>query len=443
METILVNDLETLRKCLAVYGDGFLFRGQTNDYAAADGTPSLTSSFERKGCIPPLMLKWIFYVDELLRRGGFDVNRPDLMPFTQGLLQHYGWRSFFVDLSSDPAVAAWFSSHSFESQRRLDLCETPSENGVMLVVQAASYKDNKENGHLYVLSKELLEERDHTLVSLVDDLTTDFSSRLQVQKAWLAGVFGSQRRLSPAAISAHITGPASVFRDFARAAGFQATDDLFPPPEQDKLLENLLSLPRERMEYDGLPFPFYRRSLDIPEYQDSFVKHLPVTTALFAPFWLSETEPPETNELWIHVPEETFYGHTRLDQPLPRLSEILHQNDITNIESKNLICYPGVPKSTTFEKGVSVRRVSGNVFEVCGISVDYQGDQLIGGGVANGYRYELVGGARLIRRESPTDCRCGDPHRHSLHLRALVVLNDMLSTAKIERTGNVIQVTSG
>jgi hypothetical protein len=44
-----------------------------------------------------------------------------------------------------------------------------------------------------------------------------------------------------------------------------------------------------------------------------------------------------------------------------------------------------------------------------------ESSHLSGGGVAMGYQYELLD-HRLARRKSPSDCRCGDPARHNLHL---------------------------
>jgi hypothetical protein len=298
VQSLHANDVAQLKQHLASFGSEFLFRGQTNAYAASDGLPSLNSSFIRKGCVPPLMLKWIFYTNELLRRGGVDVEQPQAAHLTQGLLQHYGWRSFFVDLTASPAVAAWFASHSFASKRGWQLCENSFEEPVMLGVQSAHYTDYDGVGSLYVLSKEQLKASGHELVSLVDDLPTDCITRFQIQEAWLAGLFLNQICIKPAAITAQITASSSVFKAFAEAAGFKSTDDLFPPPANDKILGNLLSLPRIKVDNPDPPFPFYLRSLEIPEYQDSLVKHLPTRAALYSKIWLSEIATMVKEELW-------------------------------------------------------------------------------------------------------------------------------------------------
>lgn len=439
MDQIAISTLPALQQHLKKYDDRFLFRGQTNHYSIADGSPNLTSSFVRKGCIPPLMLKWIFYTEELLRRGGLDLKRPNLLNLTQGLLQHYGWRSFFVDLSSDPAVGAWFASHVFQANSQLHLCENIREEPVWLKLLGASYQASDETGHLYVLDKERLKKSGHTLVSLEHELTTDCPSRFRAQKAWLAGIFHHQRRLHPEAIAAHIRAPASVFVQMAEMGGFRTTDDVFPPPSQDQLLRNLLDLPWLSIDIPNPLFPAYSRSLEIPEYQVAVPKHLPPTTALYSPFWLSDAIASDPNEIWFRVPEELFYAHPEVDASLSRLSTYLRQHDIVNIETRGLICYPAQAHTMSYEKGISIRRDHDNFFEVCGVVIDFEGDQLVGAGGSEGYRYELVGDS-LVRRPSPTDCSCGDPVRHHLHLRTITTLDQVLSTAKVKRDGAIIGV---
>ncbi len=368
------------------------------------------------------------------------MKRSDSLYFIQGLLQHYGWRSFFVDLSSDARVAAWFASHSFQSNRQFQLCENASEAAVMLTVLGASYSDHLGVGNLYVLSKALLKESKHALISLEDDLTTDCPSRFKNQKAWLAGVFHDQKRLDPQAVVAHITAPAAVFAELAQSAGLKETNDVFPDPKLDKLLANLLDLPWLRVEIPDSPFPIYSRSLEIPEYQVSFTKHLPETTALYTPFWLSEVKPPDVNEIRFHLPEEAFYGEVDIRTPIPRLSEFLRRHNVVHIESNNILCYPAQQNSVSYEKGVFIERKDNDLFIICSIYVDHCSDKNTGFGVSEGYLYELEG-SRLLRRPSSTDCPCGDPVRHEQHLIPVVILDHLLSECKVKRHGQIITVS--
>jgi hypothetical protein len=205
------------------------------------------------------------------------------------------------------------------------------------------------------------------------------------------------------------------------------------------ILRNLLSLPRIRIKVANEPFPTYLRSLDIPEYQGSFAKRLPAKTALYTKLWLSDAPITSEEALWLHVPEETFYADIGIGDQLPRLSELIRMNNVTNIESEGLICLPALESGTSYEKGISLRR-NGTGVEVGGISVDYESSHLSGGGVAMGYQYELVED-RLVRKKSASDCPCGDPARHNLHLRALAAVEDLLATGNIRRLGNVMKVT--
>ncbi|MGE5540382.1 MAG: hypothetical protein ACM30I_17330 [Gemmatimonas sp.] len=384
------------------------------------------------------MLKWIFYATELLRRGGVDVERPEAAHVAQGFLQHYGWRSFFVDLTASPAVAAWFASHSFRASIGLQLCENADEEPVLLRVQKADYLEHVGIGNIYVLEKEQVRVCGHELVSLTDNVKTDCTARFGVQHAWLAGLFDRQTRIHPSAIAAHIRAPVSALKTYAEAAGFRATEDLFPSPEHDALLDNLLDLPRIKMEIPGAPIPTYSRSLEIPEYQHSFRRRLSPATTLYSKMLLSELGIMPEGDIWMRVPEEVFYASVSTDIAFPKLAELIRTNDVINIESDSLICLPPVRGSVRYEKGVSIRR-TGDVVEVCGITVDYEGGVLSGAGVSMGYNYDLVGD-RLIRRVAPSDCPCGDASRHELHLRTLATIEDLLTKRRVNRAGNVLQV---
>jgi hypothetical protein len=438
MQSLLANSIIELEAALAAFGDDHLFRGQTRAYWDDDGAPHLNSSFTRKGCMPPLMLKWSFFVRDLLRRGGFDVSRPGELNFNQGLLQHYGWRSFFVDLSASSAVGAWFASHVFDFAYGWNFCENSFEEPVMLRVQRARYTQAEGMTNLYVLSKERLRLAGHALLDLDGELTTDCPTRYHAQRAWLAGIFAGQHRIDPHAVVAHITAPADVFSEFAAAGGLKSTDDVFPGPAHDKFLEQLLSLPFQKLSAPDAPFPLYVRSLDIPEYQDSFVKHLPPETILADPVWASDLiSSGRDTGLWVRVPEETFYGVTPTDVEMPRIAPYLRSNSLLQLETRGLICFPVVEGNSAYDKGISIRRDGAGNYEVGSLSVDYYSDRVKGVGVSKGYRYKLDGD-RLTRIPSDDDCPCGDPERHRYHLRALAVLDDMLRNANTHQQGHIV-----
>jgi predicted glycosyltransferase len=63
------------------------------------------------------------------------------------------------------------------------------------------------------------------------------------------------------------------------------------------------------------------------------LKHLPPRTALYSKVWLSEIATMAEEAIWLHVPEETFYGSIGTDYPIPRLGEFIRTHDVINIES--------------------------------------------------------------------------------------------------------------
>jgi hypothetical protein len=423
-----VNSLAELKQRLKRFGTNYLFRGQTRHHTLASGPPSLTTSFARKGCIPPLMLKWIFYATELLRRGGVDIDNPQTMHIVQALLQHYGWRSFYVDLSADQSVASWFAGNVFREKHETHMCEDTREVGVMLVHFGARYEAHNDSGHLYVLDKQQISDCGHELIDLQDSFKSDSRTRFEVQKAWLASCFRAQTELNPRAIVAHISAPGSVFRELAREHEFVETASIFPGPEDDKILANMLSLPWSLA--GGLTsMKFYRRSLQIPDYHVTFVKHLPPTTTLYSPFWLEEMNETSRNEVHLHVPEEVFYSVTDIDQPIPCLLSKLNHHNILLLESRNLICQPAVPENTTYDKGVRIERINRDLIQVSSVTVDYPSDQIRTIGVSLGYHYRLDN-QKLVRAPSPEDCPCGDPMRHVYHLRAIATVEQLLSEGR-------------
>ena len=168
MKKITINSVSELEENLEKYKDGFLFRGQTGHYLNNSGQISIPTSFKRHGCIPPVMLKWTHYSKSLLRAfDGEDYHNLD-MGISQAILQHYGWRSFYIDLTKDSHVACWFASHKYIENKRLFMCEDFEENPVWLAHKEAEYIDSPDNGHIYVIDVEYLKENNIT----IHDLTT-------------------------------------------------------------------------------------------------------------------------------------------------------------------------------------------------------------------------------------------------------------------------------
>jgi hypothetical protein len=168
---------------------GMLFRGQTREYLRTDGGPDLRSSFDRHGCIPDRMLKWWQYSRFILGTyiKAFDAESD--ISTDQAILQHYGWRSFFLDASSSARVACWFAGHKYETKRSGELVEDCWEDPVIAMREEAWYEDaDRQVGCLYVIGRKGLRRKQIGCVDLVEIATEEGQHRCSAQSAFMVGL---------------------------------------------------------------------------------------------------------------------------------------------------------------------------------------------------------------------------------------------------------------
>ena len=156
IRTVGVQSADELGAFIDALGNGHLFRGQTCEYLDATGQPNIATTFARHGCQPPHMLRWSHYARVILQAFAKGFDDSDDPATDEAILQHYGWRSFFVDATSSPGVAAWFAGHRYSSQRKIDLTEDCWEIGLFTVRDAATYEPADGLAVLYCLSKKRL-----------------------------------------------------------------------------------------------------------------------------------------------------------------------------------------------------------------------------------------------------------------------------------------------
>lgn len=246
MEEVEVNSVDNLKSYFNKYKDGFLYRGQTGHYLDGNNKVSVQTSFTRHGCIPPLMFKWSHYSKSLIRAfGGGNYHDLDL-GLSQAILQHYGWRSFFVDATKAPRIASWFAANKYSENRRIHMCEDFEENPVWLVHKEGAYSISASQGHIYIID-------------------TDYLSKHSIKVHDLSIIANEEGKLRFKAQSACLI------------EGELTTLDVFPGRNDDYILKSLLELPWYKGQSNDIdfPIPFYRRSLEIPEYDSTFIKHLP------------------------------------------------------------------------------------------------------------------------------------------------------------------------
>lgn len=427
MDHVNIASVGELRAVLAGLGGELLFRGQVEHFEH-EGAPSIVTSFDRKGCIPSAMQRWIRYADDILRT--YFGASATTMEMSNALLQHYGWRSFYVDCTSNPGVGAWFASHRYSDSTSIEICEDCHELPLLACKRQSRYDFEAGTGHLYVIDTAIAASLvgTHDLAKLSID---GFRPRPVAQQAWLLGSF-RKSRVPVECLRAHIVADRAIFREFAAEAGIAETEVLFPTAEEDPILNALLATPWKHIELglddDGLPA--FQRSLDIPEYQDSFRKIASPSTAFFAGARVADgVEVAGTSDgtTVVQVPEITVFG-TADPQPLrfPEIEKLLKQYGCVTFEIPQLLrhtCNVGTP---IYQKGVVIWERAPDVIEVCELGVSHPGLRLVGASLVPGWHYARGPGSTWVRQPNPNDCDCNDLATHQRHVSALHIIEAYL-----------------
>ncbi len=412
---------------LAWFEGHALFRGQ-NAHFEENGLPSIKTSFDRNGCIPSQMPKWCRYAGNVL-----DVYigaAGKTADFTQALLQHYGWRSFYVDCSATAAVAVWFAAYSYSVRDSVELCEDYEERPVMLIKRMARYEFVEGDGNLYVFDKAVAEQR----VGVIDLAALKIEAarpRTATQDAWLLGPLHNSL-VPPECFSAHITASRSVFREYAAEEGLIETYDLFPSAKDDPILRALLGLPWKKIARpdDGMKLPFFRRALDVLEYHDSFVKIAARRTAFFQGACIADhgsIDGGKYGGIAVRVPEIALFGVAR-DAPLrfPTVRALLAKHRAVAFEIDELIQHANLGGTLLYQKGIVVTAHEPNLIDLCELTVEHPGLDLTSAGMNPGWYYRVGPDGLWTREAHPDQCNCGNEDVHLRHVSALHIVERYL-----------------
>lgn len=424
MGTITVSSIDELRVILSKAGAGCLFRGQVAHFKDQD-SPSVVTSFDRKGCIPSAMLKWSHYADKVLEswRGPKGAS----FEFSQALLQHYGWRTFYIDCSASPAVSAWFAAHAYSERTMLEMCEDYEERPVMLRKRIAQYTFNEGEGHVYIIDKARARAQSG-VVDLADIVSDGSRVRPMAQQAWLVGPLYDER-LAQDCVVTHITGDRAIFREFAAASGYRATNDLFPSRREDPILDVLLGLPWKIIagaSHQPGDLPFFERSLDLPEYEDSYVKINAGRVAFFSGARVSggiDLAGASDGGIIKNVPEIVLFG--RADPaPLffPMVRALLAEHRCVVFEVDHLIQHATLGNTAYYQKGIVVWEHEPNLVELCEMVVEHPGLDLTRATLVPGWHYRVEDSGLWKREPNKHDCDCGNDWMHLRHLSALHIV---------------------
>lgn len=427
MKNIKVSTLNELEALIDEFGQDVLFRGQLTHYGEP-GEPSIIASFDRQDCIPTETIKWSRYASKVLEvLIGEHVND---IGYVQALLQHYGWRSFYIDCSSSPAVSAWFASHKYTESPSIDMCEDCDENFLWERKKYVSYVYEEGEGHLYVIDKSIANE-----VGLIDLATLTIKAshpRTEAQKAWLLGPTMG-KAVPKNCFIAQITASRAIFRDYAALHGLTKTDSLFPPVSKDPILKALLDLPWREIESlrdPEFPVPVFKRALEIPEYQDSFKKIASPDTAFYQGGKISEifmsidtVKGELTGGKVVSAPGVIIFGTAPAETPMrfPKIEKMIEGKTYLAFEIDEIIKHPGMGHNVVYQKGIGIINHAQDLFEVCELVVMHPGLEMTNAGLCPGWYYRRQPSGLWVREHNANECDCKNDSIHQRHISALII----------------------
>jgi hypothetical protein len=384
------------------------------------------------------MFKWTYYAAQALHSAKYSEFDRDLL---QALLQHYGWRSFYIDLTNDYRVGCWFAGHKFSMKTIVDITQDCWNEDIYLLHDGAEFTATETEGHLYVLSKECIRKSGKNIFDL-SRVDKQLALRPHLQRGWLAGPIPfahGTKTLDQTCLVAHIVAPGEIFRQLASQARFQSTATLFPDSKEDPFYDYLLSLPWLGVEPNNTNnLNAFLRELRIPEYHYRPQKPYPSTSAFFRTFWIADKrksfrpnspqpEPEDwlTNAMFYKTTETIFYANsTPTNAELNGLRLVLAQHPILVIETEHLLRNWLGGEESSYTKGVAVF-AENSTLEVCELTLEHPGTKIGGFGVNRGYHYRWNGN-RLERMVTDEDCPCGNESRHLQLFVVLETLDDFL-----------------
>lgn len=422
-----VESVSELRKIVSRLPNGLLYRGQTGHYLSPEGGVSMPSSQLRKGCVPSELRKWSFYAREAIT--AFSGGEGPGLELVQALLQHYGWRSFYVDLSANVHVGCWFAGHSYSEEVVLEMGEDYEERPVLLRHRSATYRPHAEAGHLYAVDPARASKGDARCIDLRSELGTDFSARYEKQAGWLVGPLADP--LEPECVVAHVSGPGLVFQELAREGGLCETADLFPAASQDAFLEMFESVPWKRLGL-GEP-PAFARDLELPDYHCTPRGRYGPNVA----FPLMR-EMPHEGPITYLVPNEMFFaGPDGPAHDLSAAAALVRKHRFVRVETEDLIRLPEHFRSDLYCKGFYMEWV-GEQVQVGAIMAEHPGlDLAVGAGDA-GWFYSLSASGSFTRISHAKECPCDKPHRHEQLLSAVIAFDWLLRNGTVNQVSPVL-----
>jgi hypothetical protein len=212
--------------------DVIAFRGQVSDRPLIPtmfrgGTVTSSSV---PGCIPWLTANWGVCAERIVSE--FRESKSNVVE-TQAIMQHYGYRSFIIDVTSDPAVALWFALHQFKSEKLPFFIKDELRSAVF----QWSYYVPSSTGYVYLLK--VPKSSDIAYVNLAQIMPAD-AARIHRQKA--GAIICSRRSVSADNL---LIAKFRISDDgwFCNSRLNARTNELFPLPSVDTFYRKLCTVP--------------------------------------------------------------------------------------------------------------------------------------------------------------------------------------------------------
>ena len=408
-----------------------VFRGQNHTYYDVDGNINIPASFERHGCIPSEMLKWSKYSIELLNRFYGDVlsSRNQHFMLSQAILQHYGWRSFYIDCTKDIGVAAWFAANNYQEINGVSLIEECFERGILVRNKRAKYIETLESGDIYVISLDSLKTNSIDIHDISDMQAPNMNSRPVRQSALL---IGPTKSVHPDSILFHISVTFDVLKTYYTKLNY-TQDHLFPNMENDEIYAFLRTLPYYRVTSDSSG---YRQAIILPDYSDNSPKIWPKEYAFFDPFKpiFTSGQFDLTESQIFQAPGELLYYdiETADTIKIPTIAPLVLSSSRVLIEFNELFRHPEQILSANYFKGIYVELIKDGLICVSSVNVEHQGLEVISSEISRGLHYLVNEDYSIVRIAHEDNCPCENEYIHKMNEQLLLAIEFWLTNTRTE-----------
>ena len=430
----VIDSIDELRVLTKLYSSGFLFRGQTKHYVGQGDKTSITTSFSRTGCIPPMMQKWILYCEEILYTlKGPNYHEPIALEECQALLQHYGWRSFYLDFTTSLEVACWFACNAYTEVHSRPIVEDCHEIGLMACFRSSGYSDYEGDGYVYIIDESKLSKHSIGVHNIEQFRFSDFDSRMVRQMALMVGPVRSlpQDVVVDAAKVSH-----GVLKEYSNRL---KQDYLFPGRKEDLMYKLLLAAPFEVPRHVGRElgvFGPYVRTIDVPEYDYKFKKIIEPSVAFYQPqYFVKSTK--FKNSILVQAPDSFLY-HVEVSQPeqIDSVLYLLSDMKYLIVETDGILRFPSYHDKSIYFKGTVIERIDKDLICVSGLMINHPGTVCTGISVDPGWYYKVKSG-KCVRMPSENDCPCNNWRKHMLELSVIHKLQYALVNNLVKLDGGI------